>query len=331
MTLIAAFRCYEGVVLCADQQETVGGFRVAVNKIAPQDCGNYQLAFAGSGNGDLIDGLAYALRLDVERWQSRLSEAVIMGNIRNLLLDFHQNEIALYPAASTDDKLNHCLVCIKPKDTTDIYLWELRGSVIVPVGDYALLGVGEAIYAHELKRLYRGTPRGLQAVLLGIHLFSLAKETSNYVGGQTDVIFVRDNGMTQEDPHDVKVLERRIADFNERIAELVLLCPDTSTPDDELRGFLANFQDGVMQMREDATKFAAASSLLRTLRDPNYTGDPYPKVPPGQLMAMGRDGQVEVFKQEETSLFINEVEQAATPPSEPEQESPPPDSQETEG
>ncbi len=170
MTLIAAFRCEGGVVLCADQQETVGGIRVAVNKIKPQDCGSYQLAFAGSGNGDLIDGFADTLRLDVEQWPPRLGENVVRGNIRNVLLDFHENEVRLYPANSSDDKLNHCLVCIKPKDSPDVFLWELRGSVIVPIGDYALVGIGEAIYKHELRKLYRKKLHGLQAVLLGIHL-----------------------------------------------------------------------------------------------------------------------------------------------------------------
>jgi 20S proteasome alpha/beta subunit len=284
VTLIAAFRCQEGVVLCADQQETVGDVRVAVNKIAPQDCGNYQLAFAGSGNGDLIDGFADSLRLNMEQWQPQLDENVIRGNIRNLLLDFHENEVALYPANIKDDKLNHCLVCIKPKESEDIFLWELRGSVIVPVADYSLLGIGEAIYRHELKRLYRGRPRGFQAVLLGSHLFSLARETSNYVGGETDIIFVHRNGMTVESSEVVYELERHVAAFNRKMAELALACPDTSITDDEIKEKLSEFRDEAMLLRECFVNVAETEIIIRTIKQGLHGQDvPYLKIPPSAI------------------------------------------------
>jgi len=151
----------------------------------------------------------------------------------------------------------------------------------VPVGNYTLLGVSASIYAHELKRLHNAGMNGLQAVLLGVHLFTLAKETSNYVGGSTDVIFVRDNGMTPEAPEDVKLLEDRLRAFNQRIAQLVLLCPDTSQQDVEISGFLDNFREEVMAMRQEMTGQTARGSIARALGDPNWPGDAYPKLPLG--------------------------------------------------
>jgi len=126
VTLIAAFRCYEGVVLCADQQETVGGVRVAVNKLKPESAGAYQLAIAGSGNGDLIDGFAYRLKLDIEGWREDLDERAVYGNLQTLTQDYHENEIANYPSDSADDKLNHFLVCIKPALTSFYGNYEAR-------------------------------------------------------------------------------------------------------------------------------------------------------------------------------------------------------------
>jgi hypothetical protein len=56
VTLIAAFRCDHGIVICADTQETVGQFRVSVDKIAPRIAGEYELVIGGAGNcGGLID------------------------------------------------------------------------------------------------------------------------------------------------------------------------------------------------------------------------------------------------------------------------------------
>jgi 20S proteasome alpha/beta subunit len=279
MTLIAAFRCSEGVVLCADSQETVGDVRVAVNKVAPDDAGEYQIAIAGSGNGDLIDGFAYALKLDVQSWPDGLDEKVVYGNLQTLLQEYYEHQVAFYPVDSPGDTLNHFLVCIKPKKKPVIFLWELRGTAVVPVADYTLLGVGASIYRHELKRLYKKKLSGLQAVLLGVHLFSLAKETSNYVGGQTDVIFVNHEGMWVHDPNDVRELERRMATFNEKIAELVLACPDTSIHRDEFKALLQSFEDQAIQLREQNFKAAFLSGIDRSFAEfPNYKGAPYASV-----------------------------------------------------
>ena len=48
VTLIAAIRYVDGVVLCADSQETVGDYRVSVDKIKPRDCNHYELVVGGA-------------------------------------------------------------------------------------------------------------------------------------------------------------------------------------------------------------------------------------------------------------------------------------------
>src|SRR5208282_2748791 len=60
VTLIAAFRCKHGIVMCADSQETVNDdYRVEVSKIKPETVGKFQIAIGGSGYiADLIDGFA---------------------------------------------------------------------------------------------------------------------------------------------------------------------------------------------------------------------------------------------------------------------------------
>jgi len=70
VTLIAGIRCAEGVVLCADSQETLdiperGQYRVQVEKIRPQDVGEYQIVVGGSGDGPLVDGFTDAFVEDV--------------------------------------------------------------------------------------------------------------------------------------------------------------------------------------------------------------------------------------------------------------------------
>jgi hypothetical protein len=99
------------------------------------------------------------------------------------------------------------IVCVKGKAEEEIGLWTLRDTAVLPVDRYSLIGWEEALYHHELEWLYRGRPWIGQAIQLGLRLFTMAKATSNYVGGETQVIVVRDNGMHVESPADIRELE----------------------------------------------------------------------------------------------------------------------------
>ncbi len=289
VTLIAAFRCYEGAVLCADTMETVEGFRTPVHKLEAKECGDYWMAIAGSGNSDLIDGFAYRLELDVATWDPKLDDNVVGENIRNVLIDFYENDVRLYPSDVRDETRNNFLVCIKPKNQTGLSLWELRGSTIKPAGDYSLMGIGATMYMHELRTLYQannGIVAGkttsrfnrVRALLLGIHLFNLAKDTSTYIGGATDAIYVSDDGdMSPVDPDDVRLLEERVSKFDATVAEIVLACPDTTVQDVELASYLDNFTKTIMDLRKSFALGAADFSARAILRGSNV--DPYLHIP----------------------------------------------------
>jgi len=291
VTLIAAFRCYEGAVLCADTMETVEGFNMPVHKLEAKDCGNYWLAIAGSGNSDLIDGFAYALELDIAGWPPTAEEKIIGARIKNVLIEFHRDEIDCYPADIRDETRSNFLVCIKPKGRIGLSIWELRGSTIKPAGDYSLMGIGATLYMHELRKLFNANNEikagkavnrfnRIKALLLGIHLFSLAKGTSTYIGGDTDAVFVYDDkDMQPVDPHDIRILEARVSKFDEVIADIVLQCPDITTQDVELAGYLQNFTDNVMGLRKAFAQEAATSIAKRIYRSADSLVDAHLHIP----------------------------------------------------
>ena len=63
VTIAAGFHCIEGIVLCADTQETVDNYikrnvpKIAVRPQWTDDKSIPRVVFAGAGDGDLIDSL----------------------------------------------------------------------------------------------------------------------------------------------------------------------------------------------------------------------------------------------------------------------------------
>src|SRR5947209_3089342 len=107
VTLIAAFRCYEGAVLCADGQEPVdvpgyGQYRVRVNKLEAQQTGDYELVVGGSGDGDLVDAFTPTLTEAVAQWPRFDDELSTRRAIKRLLIDFDREDVAASHASEED-------------------------------------------------------------------------------------------------------------------------------------------------------------------------------------------------------------------------------------
>src|SRR5690348_8012987 len=90
VTLIAAFRCLEGVVICADSQETSDYRRGHVNKVARLDGERYQAVIAGAGEwGVLVDGLAENLIEEIETWPEDYGKRNIKRKITATVKDYY--------------------------------------------------------------------------------------------------------------------------------------------------------------------------------------------------------------------------------------------------
>jgi hypothetical protein len=310
MTLIAAFRCEAdgspAVVICADSQETYGNYKVTVDKIKPRDAGNFDLVVGGSGNiGALIDGLANAIERNISHWESGFTEEAGRQQIERVLLAYHAKQVSLYPAKD-DEKELRFLVCIRDKATSQIHLWKTDGTTAETVSDYALLGWQEPAYDHEVKWLYRKGFWVAQAVLLGVRLFTISRN-SLYIGGPTQVIVVRDNGMHLQNPKNVELLEERAESFSHALARVVLACPDGSIHQGEFKALFAVFEDEVFKLRDYYLNKTASLLINRALGDPRDLTDAYSPLPPHTIVARKPDGRVLVFSGEPGDILIEHI------------------------
>ena len=291
MTLIAAFRCYEGVVLCADSQETIdipdrGQYRVNVNKLEKKEAGDYEVVIGGGGDGDLVDDFVDQLTDQISGWAVDLTEEKMRQEIRTFVRHYYEVDVPLSPA-HPDDKNLGFIVCVKRKSGTEIFLWRVKGLRVFPVYDKTILGWEEAIYWHEVNRLYQPNWVSNHAMLLGLHLFAIAKATSNVISGETKVLLVRDNGIHVIPSEDIQELEKMLNAFNRMVDDLRLVLPNMSIPLDEFRVYVIDFKDRVIDLHERLLGRSMEDMLTRSLTDPNYKGDPYPRVAPGTRARVG--------------------------------------------
>ena len=94
MTLIAALPYRDGIVVAADSLESVGDYKVTVDKLRPRQCGQWWVLFGGAGNdGALIDALEQRLHSII----AKHSRGDIADAVRRTVLAFNKREVAAHP------------------------------------------------------------------------------------------------------------------------------------------------------------------------------------------------------------------------------------------
>jgi len=267
VTLIAAFRCDNAAVICADSQETVGDYRVTVDKIKPQDAGRYELVIGGAGaSGPLLDRFMLDVVHAVQNWPENLASDKIESRLVDLFRTFHLAYISISTYQSEDFAF---IVCIRSKTSHQISLWQLRDIAVLPITSYSLIGWDESLYHHEVQWLFQSRSWINHAVMMGIRLFVMAEATSNYIKGPLQLIVVdEDKGMRVYDQADVKELQRRVEPFNKVLRDVVLNASDMSIPEGELMAVLRVFEDRILDLRAHFTGRSRFMGIIENLPKP---------------------------------------------------------------
>jgi hypothetical protein len=275
VTLIAAFRCKieneEGVIICADSQESFGDYRVTVDKIKPRDANLYDLCFGGAGQiGDLIDALGNAIEREIKRWKKAYSEDEARVLLENEILLFNSRQVEAYPA-QPEDKVIQFIICLRDKASHAIYLWKVSGSTIEPIVDHDLIGWGEPFYKYEAKRLYRNVTNAPTAIAAGLHLLTFGKGTATSIDKPFRVIGVSPTqGMWFEPEDTIEKLETKVSGVNETVSRLITLAPDVNTSEEAFKKALELFEQEIRGLRKETKHYVLATATGRF----NLTGYP---------------------------------------------------------
>jgi 20S proteasome alpha/beta subunit len=197
VTIIAGFKCSEGIVLCADTQETVSNLsKRSVPKIrfepsdAPHQGDSLAAAFCGAGdNGPFIDKIVETAWKDAQTASSP-DEACqqIEQSIKDTYLEFGQIFQPGYcPTAQLIYGVKMNGVC---------RLFSASGPVIVEKKDYDSLGAGYYMADFLTRRMYEQHLTLRQCVILVAYILFQAKEHVDGCGGESHIAVLREKGVS---------------------------------------------------------------------------------------------------------------------------------------
>lgn len=318
MTYISAFECQDGIVMCADTQETHEARtghkdeKEYVEKIYAPENLPYPVAVGGAGLDEPIEAFSLELfeRVETEK-PATIPElrTVIQASLDEVYKS--DAKISAWPGMYRTTK---CIVAAKPVNDEFAIFVTTGKRVSYRKREPVIIGYDTPANKALLKRMYRVALPMQQAVMLAIYLVSQSKARDVGVGGDTRIVIVKNNGVWVDDPLYVAASEQRVNDFLRLIDGLFLTSIDIAIAPSKFPEELAKFSAKITELRTAYLVHSIMRTLILT-RDPNYKGEPYRKGFDGCLVSI-KDGTIEIKEPsgEELENKLNYVRDANSNP-----------------
>ncbi len=281
--------------MSADTQETVRETKNYTEKIEILDDLSYPLAVGGAGFDDMIKPITQEI---IARGASSkpATKAELKKVIDESVKFVFEHDVPIL-AIKKQHRAPQFLIAAKPTND-DFCIFPVIGRRTYKEVRRAIIGYPNAYNYALLERLHTDDLPMQQAVMLAIYLVSQSKKFDEGVGGDSQIVVVRDNGAWIDDAEYVKQFDIFIGEFLKLIDRLFLNCVDVSIPPSSVfPEKLKEFSEQVTQLRYSALVYSAAHYLNRALHDPNCRGEPYPKVFPGAVTSVMGDGTIQVSEE----------------------------------
>jgi 20S proteasome alpha/beta subunit len=197
VTIIAGFKAKDGVVVCADTQETRGKSKRNVPKVVFQPSAfshgcdaDLVAAFCGAGEGPLID------KLIAKAWKDAKSGSDlddVCQKIEDSITSEYQGLMDIYSAGFIPDF--HIIYGIKKGGKSKLFY--AAGPIVVEKADYATAGEGADLAGYLIGRFGTQSPAALsRCVVIAAYILEQAKQNVQFCGGESHVAILNDKGLS---------------------------------------------------------------------------------------------------------------------------------------
>jgi hypothetical protein len=289
VTIVAGFKCYEGIVLCADTQETVGDSKRNVPKLRFEpasitNCGvpDHELAvgFCGAGNnGVFMDEMVDRAWEDVQTATS-LDEAcdLAKGSIKR----YHREAIQNYQTGYCPEV--ELIYGIKMHGSSRLFY--SLGPAVTERNTYATAGKGLYLADFLASRMYVDHINLKQCVILAAYTLFQAKENVDGCGGESHIAILRNYGLSgRVDWHRVQAMTEFLKLADRELGDILYMAADLQSDGAFFKAGAISVLDTMDAMREskkdDIARHAEMLSAFlgpRREEEDEY-GFPKPSIP----------------------------------------------------
>jgi hypothetical protein len=235
MTIAAGFVCHDGIVLCADSQESYGDYKWPVKKLAIPRTHIQPIMIAGAGFGPAIDTAAQKILQKIA--MSGASHEQVIRFIEEILREIHQEDLPYYPKAPDDVLAFELLIAFSTEDGGGLY--KSSGSLLKRVDYFEIIGSGSItnFFAHTLYRknpFDRPNTSLSEGSVLAAYLIHLAKSQLSSIGGRSEIVTLSNAGdIRYASDWDVPHWERFFSEYQWLSGKVMLDCADPNSSEDD--------------------------------------------------------------------------------------------------
>jgi hypothetical protein len=192
MSIAAAIKCTDGIVLCADSQETIGQY-TKVHKPKLVDLAlvspDVKAVVVGAGDSVFMDVLLEQISIKVDL--AIPNSGAIQSAIDSAVKETCADNWPLY-STQTDKPQAELLIGLRAVD--GLFLFDVVTPMVRSVDPYMFIGCGCELALYKAKQIFRTPmPCEISAKLL-IHVLDVVKENVEFCGGDTHVAVITANG-----------------------------------------------------------------------------------------------------------------------------------------
>ena len=198
MTLVIGARCSDGLIFCADREETteLGGKR-SVSKLYDASGDGWSMAIGTSGSGPISE---IAVNRIIKEAQSTVGfvdqcEQIISGVLRGVYEQYLWPPI---PADLRSQRGISLVIGIRNRNNSEKRIYKSYEEIVKPEDHYSCAGLGQDLGYYFLDRLFGGSIDDPQLTVgeceqfLGF-IMKEAKESVGYVGRETETVVLWDD------------------------------------------------------------------------------------------------------------------------------------------
>ncbi|MGA8152248.1 MAG: hypothetical protein WB952_14945 [Terriglobales bacterium] len=240
MTIIAGFKSYEGIVLCADTQETLEHAKRNIPKLrfeplnthgfpVQENVEDLAVAFCGAGDGPFID------KLVSEAWQdasvaTSLDEAcvTIEASIKRTYKEFG----SIYQAGMCPEV--QLIFGVKMDHRSRLF--SAMGPIVNEKRGYDCGGVGHYMADFLASRMYGDYLPVHMCVILAAYVLFQSKEHVDGCGGDSQIVVLREDGSSGlVDWKRLEAITELLSRSDHDLSELLLKSANLNIADKELK------------------------------------------------------------------------------------------------